>query len=275
VTGLASDPFKPLRLPTGEQVWIPADLHLLLPASASVGPELLHYLAYIPWDPGYLERVDLAYRDFFLVVLPYLHVRTTDVQVATCLPYARELIRDHPGPVDERVVYVAFILHDSGWSQMTEAEIAASLGVSGLALSGEAVAPKARHTELARDLAERLLGEYSFDPPLTHVQTELIYTAILYHDRPEELAALGSVPASVQVVCDTDHLWSFTHENFWQDTVRKGVDPRLYVENLRQDLGGYLVTEAGKRRAALMLEDRRAEVESWTKWVDCLEGRSG
>ncbi len=121
--------------------------------------------------------------------------------------------------------------------------------------------------ELARDLAERLLSEYAFDPPLTAEQTGMIYTAILYHDRPEELAAMGGVPASIQVVCDTDHLWSFTHENFWQDTVRKGVDPRAYFENLRRDLDNYFVTDVGKRRAALMLEERRVEVDSWREWV--------
>ena len=157
-------------------------------------------------------------------------------------------------------MHVAFILHDSGWSQMTEAEIAASLGVAGLALSGGAVAPKARHVELARDLAVRILGEYPFVPPLTDEQKEMIYTAILFHDKPEELAAMGGVPAAIQVVCDTDHLWSFTHENFWQDTVRKGVDPPAYLENLGKDLDGYFVTPAGKRRAARMLEERAVEV---------------
>ena len=271
MTQRTSDPFRPFHLPTGEQMWIPMDLDLRLPASASVAPELLHYLAYIPWNPDYLERVDPAYRGFFSLVLPYLHVRTTDVHVATCLPYLRELIRELPAgvdAVDETVAHVGFILHDSGWSQMTEAEIAGSLGVSGLALSGEAVAPKARHVELGRDLATRLLSEYPFDPPLTDEQTEMIYTAILYHDKPEELAAMGGVPASIQIVCDTDHLWSFTHENFWQDTVRKGVDPPAYVDNLGRDLGDYFVTDAGKRKAALMLEERRVEVESWREWIE-------
>jgi hypothetical protein len=60
-----------------------------------------------------------------------------------------------------------------GWSQMTEG-IAASLGVTGLALSGGAVTPKLRHVELARDLAVRILGEYPFAPPLTDEQKELI-----------------------------------------------------------------------------------------------------
>jgi hypothetical protein len=268
-----TEQFKPLRLPAGEAVWIPADINLLIPESASVASELLHFLAYIPWEASYLERVDPAYREFFQLVLPYLHVRTTDVHVATCLPYARELIEENPVDVDERVVHVAFILHDSGWSQMSEAEIAASLGVAGLALSGEAVAPKLRHVGLARELAERLLPEYPFDPPLTDEQTAMIYAAILFHDKPEQLAATGDVPASIRIVFDTDHLWSFTHENFWQDTVRKGVDPREYLENLGNDRDGYFVTEQGKRKAAEMLEQRRAEAASWEDWVSRAAGR--
>ena len=196
-------------------------------------------------------------------MLPYLHVRTTDVHVATCLRFAKELIRENPSTIDERVVHVAFILHDTGWSQMTEAEIAGSLGVDGLALFGAAIGPKAHHVELGRDLAERILSEYMFDPPLSDRQKEMIFTAILFHDKPEQLAAMGGVSAEIQTVCDTDHLWSFTHENFWQDTVRKGVDPRAYLENLGKDLEGYFVTGAGKRRAAAMLGERRAEVVAW------------
>jgi hypothetical protein len=251
----------------------------VVPQSAPVAPDLLHYLIYILWDPSYLDRVDPEYRDFFSFVHPYLRARTTDVHVATCLPYAKELIRDSSahavGPIDERVVHVGFILHDSGWSQMSGAEIAASLGVAGLALSGAAVAPKARHVELARDLAVGILRDYHFDPPLTDEQREMIYTAILFHDKPEELATMGGVPASIQVVCDTDHLWSFTHENFWQDTVRKGVPPQEYVENLAEDLDGYFVTAAGRRRARLMLEERAVEVRLWEDWTRTSEAHPG
>jgi hypothetical protein len=273
----AAHSFNRLELPGGEHAWIPSDLDLVIPGSASVAPALLHYLAYIPWDPSYLERVDPEYRDFFSSVLPYLRARTTDVHVATCLPYAKELIRDSSAhgaePIDERVVHVGFILHDSGWSQMSEPEIAASLGVAGLALSGVAVAPKARHVELARELAVGILRDYRFDPPLTDEQREMIYTAILFHDKPEELAAMGGVPAPIQMVCDTDHLWSFTHENFWQDTVRKGVAPPTYLENLDDDLDGYFVTAAGRRRARLMLDERAVEVSWRGEWVRTSEAR--
>ena len=69
--------------------------------------------------------MDEAYRDFFKAVLPYLHARSTDVHVATCLPLVKELLCTEPGPVDEQVVHLAFILHDAGWSQMTEQEMEA------------------------------------------------------------------------------------------------------------------------------------------------------
>jgi len=259
--------FKAFGLPSGHQAWIPSDLTLQVPPSTAVAADLVHFLAYIPWEPRYMELVDPVYRDFFNVVLPYLHVRTTDVHVATCLPFARQLIQANHGTVDERVVHIAFILHDSGWSQMSEQEIADSLGVEGLALSGAAVGPKARHAELGRELAQRILREHPLEPPLTDEQREMVYQAIFFHDKPEKLAAMGDLPLSIQIVCDTDHLWSFTHENFWQDTVRKGVTPDMYLDNLGKDLDGYFVTDPGKGKARQMLEARRLEVESWRNWV--------
>ena len=259
--------YKLLELPKGEAVWIPADVDLRLPEGSAVQPGLLHTLIYIPWDDKYLELVDPVYRDFFRAVLPYLHARTTDVHVATCLPFVKELLCSEPGPVDGQVVHLAFILHDSGWSQMTEQEIAGSLGVVGLALSGEAVNPKQRHVELGKEFAQRILGEYAFKPPLTTGRKDLIYQAILYHDKPQQLAGMGGIPAEVRMVCDVDHLWSFTHANFWQDTLRKGVEPSTYLDNLEHDLDGYFVGEGARRKARQMSGLRAAEVKSWEAWV--------
>ena len=258
--------FKPFPLPSSPPAWIPADLNLRLPDATAIDPGGIHALAYIPWDDRYLDPIDPLYRQFFLQVLPYLHVRTTDVHVATCLPFAAELLRAETEPVDARLVHLAFILHDCGWSQLTASEIAASLGVTGLALTAEAVGPKVRHAELGRDLAERLLKAHPLDPPLTTEQEAQIYQAILFHDRPQELAAQGDLPATLRMVCDVDHLWSFTHENFWQDTVRKGVDPPAYLANLGADLESCFVGEAGRCKAKQMLAARADEVQSWQAW---------
>jgi hypothetical protein len=55
------------------------------------------------------------------------------------------------------------------------------------------------------------------------------------------------------------------HENFWQDTVRKGVRPDEYLKNLENDLDGYFITDEGKQKARELLADRAAEVEHWEK----------
>jgi len=255
--------FIPFKISAQVSAWIPEDVELRLPEHSSLDPADLHYLIYIPWHDDYVTRVDPAFRDFFKLVLPYLHVRTTDVHVVTCLPFIPELIQAARVPVDRRSVEIAFILHDSGWSQMTEVEIAHSLGVEGLNLSGEAVDPKARHALLGRDVAEKVLGSYPFQPPLSPTQKEWIYQAILYHDKPWELASAGEIPIEMKIVCDSDHLWSFTHLNFWQDTVRKGVRPDIYLTNLGDDLASYFVTEPGKQKARELLDIRCQEIEIW------------
>ena len=264
----ASISFARFSLPTGQAAWIPDDIELRLPEKSALDAADLHYLIYLPWHDEYLEWVDAAYRDFFKVVLPYLHARSTDVHVAACLPFIKELSQAEPEPVDQRVVQIAFMLHDSGWSRMSELEIAESLGVTGLSLSGHALQPKARHAVLGRQLAQQILADYPFQPSLTSEQKNQIYQAILFHDRPQELAAAGSMPASLKVVCNTDHLWSFTHLNFWQDTLRKGVPPPAYLENLGNDLYGYFVSAPGRQKARLLLAERALEVEAWKSWVE-------
>jgi hypothetical protein len=265
IVGKDERAFRPFVLPTGERALIPADLELRVPEHATLSRELLHFLIFIPWNDRLLSQIDAPYRDFFRFVLPFLHTRTTDVHIATCFPFVDELIEASGAAVDERVIHLAFLLHDVGWSQMSEAEIAASLGVTGVALSAQAMGPKEKHAVVGKDLAERLLNDYPFDPPLTDSQKAWIAQAVLYHDKPWELAHQGALPLEMKLVCDVDHLWSFTHENFWQDTVRKGVAPPAYLENLRHDLESYLVTEMGKTKARSLLEERQAEVAEWTR----------
>jgi len=255
--------FKQIRLDAGKVYFVPSDLELREPSESSLDAGRRHFAIYIPWADKYLANVPAAYQAFFQKALPYLHARTTDVHITQCLPFAHELIQATPQPTDERVIHVAFILHDSGWSQMTEAEVADSLGVKGLVLTGASVGPKEKHARLGRDIAEKVLNEFEFQPRLTDAQKNEIFQAILFHDKPWELAAGGDIPINVKIVCDVDHLWSCTHENFWQDTLRKGVAPPVYLENLGNDLDGYFTTAQGKAKARQLLEARRVEVEEW------------
>src|SRR5690242_19148392 len=161
-SGVSPTPaFRRFDLPRGEQALLPGDLELTLPAHSSLAPDQLHFLVTIPWNERYLSRIDPDYRDFFRFVLPYLHTRTTDVHIATCFPFVDELIQAAGGPVDSRTVSIAFILHDVGWSQLSEAEIAASLSTTGVVLTPLARGPKEKHAVVGKDLAVRLLCAYA------------------------------------------------------------------------------------------------------------------
>ncbi len=263
--------FQTFELPTGERALVPRDLELKLPEHTALAAEQLHFLVFVPWSDHYLNRVAEQYRDFFTFVLPYLHTRTTDVHIAACFPFASELIQATGVEVDSRVVHLAFILHDVGWSQLSEEEIAASLSTSGVTLTKTAMGPKEKHAVVGRDLAQQLLARYPFEPPLTETQKAWIAQAVLYHDKPWELAEQGGLPLEIKLVCDVDHLWSLTHENFWQDTIRKGVDPSVYLSNLEQDLETYFVTEPGKYKARRLLLERQAEVSAWARAKAALE----
>src|SRR6202022_4982506 len=107
------------------------------------------------------------------------------------------------------------------------------------------------------NIAMHVLEREPYASQLTGGQRELIYNAILYHDKPWELAVDGAIPIEMKIVCDVDHLWSFTRENFWQDIIRKKVNPISYLKNLDNELASYFVTEKGKEKATLLLFERQ------------------
>lgn len=276
---------------------IPDDLELKLPENSKLDREHWNRLIYIPWNDKYLERVPEDFRDFFKFVLPHLGARTTDVHTAISLGFLDQLLGEfavgqsfsdqssssevnqqtiNRQVINRRVVAIALILHDAGWSRLSDQEIADSLGVKGLKLNETAMGSKEKHAVESEKIAREVLGDvevlgeevdeskgslsFNFYPPLSLEEKQLICKAIRYHDKPEEVVGQQTMPIEVQLLVDLDHTWSFTHENFWQDTIRKGVVPEKYLENLENDLDSYFVTEPGKNLAKKLLEDRKAEV---------------
>lgn len=260
--------FKKISFPPIlESAYIPEDITILPPENSSLPIEQQHFLLYIPWEERYFELVPSEYKDFFKMVLPQLSVRTTDVHTAISLSHFDTLLHKFSNVnINKRVVILALILHDAGWSRLSEEEIANSLGVTGLKLTEGALAPKEKHAQQSEIIAREVLAAYSFEQALNNEEIELICKAVLYHDKPEAVAgAEQPMPIEVQLLVDLDHIWSFTHENFWQDTVRKGVKPTEYAKNLEKDLDGYFVTAQGKELAKELLADRMQEVEIWKK----------
>lgn len=237
---------------------------LACPLFTSVPHDSRGPLTFIPWQDSYLQHIPADFRDFFVSVQHLLSVRTTDVHTAICLGFLDDFIQQIESSgvsVNRNVVGYALILHDCGWSQLSDEEIASSLGVTGLKLTDTARGPKEKHAVLGAKLAEDLLRQKQTELNLSNDEINLICRAVLYHDRPEEVAELGqSVPIEVQLLVDLDHIWSFTQPNFWLDIFRKNVPPDQYAQNLEQDLDTYFITDLGRSTARRLLAERKKEI---------------
>lgn len=258
--------FKTLTFSDQPSITVPQNLTLEYPQKTDLPQDTQHFLLNIPWNETYLQHVPQNYLWFFKKVLPHLHARTTDVHTAICCslidPLCDAIETETGQTLNRKVVTLSLFLHDAGWSQLTETEIAASLGVKGLALTPTALGPKEKHAVESVKIARDLLSAHQVELELSEDELSLILDAILHHDQPEKVASeAGTIPLEVQAMVDLDHQWSFMFENFWQDVYRKGINnPKTYLDNLENDLTNYFVTESGRALARKHLEERAQEV---------------
>lgn len=243
-----------------KEIKLPIGIILKEPESTALSEEQKHFLLYIPWDDKYLKFVPEKYRSYFFECLPLLGVRTTNVHVAICFSFFENLISAYEKEtgltIDRDVVALAFILHDIGWSKLSEEELAMSLGYKGLVLSRDALGPKEKHATEGEKIAKEKLQ-------LWHIgkdEQDLICACVRWHDSPEKVSLGGIMKPEIKILADLDHIWSFTKENFWQDTQRKGVVPDEYAANLDKDLESYFITDTGKEMARNLLSERKKEI---------------
>lgn len=260
--------FKRIILPDQTSTLIPDDITVVIPSEPSLSIEQRSRLAYIPWDEKYLTHVPIQYRDFFVHVLPRLHVRTTDVHTALSLSQLHYVAAGAQG--DQKILSLAIMLHDVGWSEVSPEGIANSLAYSGLALSAASRAPKQQHVIFGESLAYKLLTEY----PASKLQlsTDDIFTITEMirrhdHDAPWEKGKFGPITSETNLLCDCDRLWSYTHENFWLDTVRKMVRPEEYINTIDGAIETYFFTPAGKARARKLVAKLRKEVSDYVATI--------
>ena len=250
--------FNFFYLPDGQIKYLPADVDLKIPRTKKKNKNA-GILAYIPWEKKYLRNVPEEYMDFFRFIFLYLNKRTTNVHVASCLPFIKYLIKAENKIINRRVVYIAFFLHDAGWSKMSDREIGESLSVKGLRITSTAKKSKIKHAVLGVRIAKNVLSKYNFNNPLSEEEKKLVYKIIFFHDRPRDWGK--RIPWELKIVSDADHLWSFMRENFWQDTVRKNIDPEIYANNLSKNLRDYLIMDCSRKKAENLLKERVKEIK--------------
>lgn len=274
----ATTTFKAVKLPTGEQTFVPADLHILIPKARKIAPAERHFLAYLPWEKRYFEHIPEQYRGFFTYVLPSLHARTSNVHTALSIAQLPHLLKDFERPVNERLVYLALILHDCGWSQVNQPSLVASFNYNGVTPTGsDSMKAKQQHLVYGEALAYKLLDTFDFGNDPLHSDDIYAISEIIRrhdHDAAWEQDKYGYIRPEIKVMCDSDRLWSYTYENFWLDTVRKGVPPEAYLENITAEIATYFMTQPGKARARRLIRQRKAEVACYAAVMNNAELRA-
>jgi HD domain len=254
------------ELPTGKQAIIPDDISIVFPDDAGLTAEQRQATAYIPWNDHYLSLVPTPFQAFFTSVLPYLGSRTTNVHTALSVSQLAYLIERSDEQPDTRIAYLATILHDTGWSKVSLQGIADSLSYKGVTLSQSSQLPKQQHVLIGAALAFDILDDFDFkDQPVSETAKRHISQIIRQHDydAPWDKGRYPELSAETKIVCDADRLWSYTHENFWQDTIRKDVSAREYVTTLSQAIDGYFITPQARDRARQLIDERQYEIKHY------------
>jgi HD superfamily phosphohydrolase YqeK len=261
-----SPDFHVIQLPQGGEAYVPKDIKLTFPKADKININEQHYLAYIPWQERFLEHIPPSYREFYCSILPQLANRTSDVHTALSVAQIPVLLDAYP-KANERIVYLATILHDIGWSEVSKQGLVDSLNYSGVLPTENAKHAKRQHLIFGEALAYKLLDDFDFDFDLTEDDAYYITEIIRRHDNDQkwEQGKYGDITLETKLVCDADRLWSYTHENFWQDTVRKGVEPAAYLETIHTAVPTYFFTPIGRSRAHALLRSRRDEVSAYQR----------
>jgi hypothetical protein len=251
--------FRPVQLPDDTTKYIPDDILLRFPVrakDAATGIQLVE----IPWDNMYWQKFPAEFRDYWEAAFPYMHVRTTDVHTALCLGMMDEFLKMFPlNSYDRLVVGVGIIFHDVGWSQLSEDQIAMSVGVKGITLPKGALDPNQAHMKEGAEIVKKELSAFN---ELTPEQKQAIIEIVSFHDI---LDRSNYQAMNFKITCDLDALWLFTHESFWQETVQRNSEPHEYWSILEKEIATRFLTEQGKKMARRMLSERRDELRWYEK----------
>lgn len=168
---------------------------------------------------------------------PYLKVRSNDGHTIYAYGLARALVDLHP-EADPEVVLPAVILHDTGWSQVPEAEV-----LEAIAPGGGRPDLVIRHEKEGARIAAVVLAEVGHD----EVRTERILQIIDGHDSRREALFLDDA-----LMKDADKLWRLTPHGV--DTVMDwfGLDRDQAHRLIASRVHDHLLTDAGRTMARVL-----------------------
>lgn len=188
-------------------------------------------------DPSRLLDPDEHHAAIWQQAAPYLAVRDNDVHTLYAYGIARALVECHPD-ADPEVVLPAILLHDTGWSQVPEAQVLAAIAPG--AGDRETVL---RHEKEGARIAASILSAVGHDDERAARVVEIVDG----HDTRREALSIDDA-----LVKDADKLWRLTPHGI--DTVMDWFG--LSREQTRRLVAGrvhdHLFTDAARTMAGAL-----------------------
>ena len=193
----------------------------------------------VPAADGLVGVVTLPerYAEIWRLAEPYLKTRSNDGHTIYAYGIARALVDLHPD-ADADVVLPAIILHDTGWSQVPDAEV-----LDAIAPGGGRPDLVIRHEKEGARIAAEVLAAVGHDAE----RTERILEIIDGHDSRREALSLDDA-----LMKDADKLWRLTPHGV--DTVMEwfGLDREQAHRLIASRVHDHLLTDAGRTMARVL-----------------------
>ena len=193
----------------------------------------------VPAADGLVGVVTLPgpYAEIWRLAEPYLKTRSNDGHTIYAYGIARALVDLHPA-ADPDVVLPAIILHDTGWSQVPDAEV-----LEAIAPGGGRPDLVIRHEKEGARIAAEVLAAVGHDVE----RTERILEIIDGHDSRREALSLDDA-----LMKDADKLWRLTPHGV--DTVMDwfGLDREQAHRLIASRVHDHLLTDAGRTMARVL-----------------------
>ena len=190
-----------------------------------------------------MERLHEAIRQ---MALPYQDKRDDPGHHAITLSYARKLVALERG--DENIVIPAIILHDIGWSCVSQRDVSRLFDKN--ITNEDLLTLRYNHQNESVRLAAGILGALKYSRSMAAE----ILGIILHHDTRE-----GFISKSEGLVRDADKLWRFSRVGFATDVRRFGRSITEHAEKREQELNSpkYLYSASAMKIAREELDLRK------------------
>ena len=179
------------------------------------------------------------YQDILELARPYLDTRGNEEHTEGSIAFAWQLLEAEGGDPD--VVMPAIILHDVGWSELSDEEQLQAFGPPPTRLDLNML-----HEQRGAEIAAGILDSMGYDPALTEEIAEIIRG----HDNRRQALSLNDA-----LVKDADRLFRLTRRGYMIFLEFFSLEYRPYLAAMTSVADEWFFTETAKRLGAEMFAD--------------------